>query len=82
MNPVLVPVMNAMLNEYKGFADCRLPFREANTVGRGGSPWINGAVDEGYTRIAKVEAAKLVDGFDIWGRCDVEAFAAVDCRVL
>lgn len=79
---VLVPVVHAVLNQDKGFADGAFAILEADGVRGGRAPGVLLAVNDGQARVADVEATVLVDGLDVRRLVDVEGLAAGDGRVV
>lgn len=80
--PVLVPVVHAVLDQDERLA-CRAgPVGLADGVRRRGAPGVLLAVDDGQARIAYAEAAVLVYGLEIRGLGNVEGGAAGEGRVV
>lgn len=73
----LVPVVHAVVDKKEGFAGGGLAVGLANRVDTGSSPRVLSTVDVSQARVAKLEAAILVDGVDVGRLGDVEEVRAV-----
>lgn len=82
-NIVLIPMMRGIVNEKIWLRGSRLAVLvNANLVWCSCAPWILFAINNGHSRIREVVATKLVDGFNVWRRGDVEVSLTDGCDMV